>query len=133
MTTKAQRLAEAESILTDLGMPRAQLNERSSLCLLALLNLSTEKTWEQAESPLIGITPIMDWARDNFDKDYAPNTRETVRRQSMHQFIEAGICTYNPDNPQRPVNSPKAVYQIEPNLLPVLKSYGKDEFKKYLH
>lgn len=132
MTTKAQRLAEAESILTDLGMPRAQLNERSSLCLLALLNLSTEKTWEQAQSPLIGITPIMDWARDNFDKDYAPNTRETVRRQSMHQFIEAGICTYNPDNPQRPVNSPKAVYQIEPNLLPVLKSYGKDEFKKYL-
>ena len=80
MTTKAQRLAEAESVLVDLGMPKAQLNERSSLCLLALLNLSVKNTWEQAQSPLVGITPIMDWARDNFGTKYAPNTRETFRR-----------------------------------------------------
>src|SRR5579872_1342550 len=54
---------------------------------------------------MIGITPIMDWARKHYDKDYAPNTRETVRRHSMHQFVQAGIAVYNPDNPSRPVNS----------------------------
>jgi hypothetical protein len=66
----------------------------------------------------------MDWARDNYATTYAPNTRETFRRQSMHQFMEAGICLYNPDKPDRPVNSPAAVYQIEPNVLEVLKTFG---------
>lgn len=87
-----RRVTEALQILTSLGMPRAQQNERSALCLLALLDVTPQKTWRQAESPLIGITPIMDWARQHYHKDYAPNTRETIRRQTMHQFVDAGIA-----------------------------------------
>ena len=132
MTKKEKRLKEAHSILLDLGLPRQQLNERTALCLLALLDLTSRKKWENAAAPLIGITPIMDWAKAYFDTEYAPNTRETFRRQSMHQFIEAGICTYNPDKPERPVNSPKAVYQIESNLLAVLKTFGADSYKTRL-
>ena len=132
MTKKEQRLQEAHSVLLDLGLPRQQLNERTALCLLALLELAPGKKWKAADAPLIGITPIMDWAKEHFDTEYAPNTRETFRRQSMHQFIEAGICTYNPDKPERPVNSPKAVYQIEPNLLAVLKTFGTDSYKTRL-
>lgn len=130
--TKEVKLAEAYSVLVDLGLPRAQLNDRTALCLLALLDLKPKSAWEDCASPLVGITPIMDWARDNYDTEYAPNTRETFRRQSMHQFIEAGICTYNPDKPDRPVNSPKAVYQIEPNLQVVLKTFGTDSYKTRL-
>ena len=132
MTKKEKRLKEAHSVLLDLGLPRQQLNERTALCLLALLDLTPRKKWENAAAPLIGITPIMDWAKAYFDTEYAPNTRETFRRQSMHQFIEAGICTYNPDKPERPVNSPKAVYQIESNLLAVLKTFGADSYKTRL-
>lgn len=105
-------------------MPRGQQNERSALCLLALLNLTPRKKWAQAENPLIGITPIMDWARKHYRREYAPNTRETFRRQSMHQFVDAGIALYNPDKPDRPVNSPKAVYQIEPATRELLRSFG---------
>ena len=72
----------------------------------------------------MGITPIMDWVRRHYDKNYAPNTRETVRRQTMHQFVDAGLALYNPDKPNRPVNSPKAVYQIEPSALTLLRSFG---------
>ena len=132
MTKKEKRLKEAHSILLDLGLPRQQLNDRTALCLLALLDLAPKKKWESASAPLIGITPIMDWAKENYDTEYAPNTRETFRRQSMHQFIEAGICTYNPDKPERPVNSPKAVYQVEANLLAVLQTFGTDEYKTLL-
>lgn len=132
MTTKKKRLSEALSILVDLGMPRAQQNDRTALCLLALVNLPPKKSWADCEAPMIGITPIMDWARNNFSAEYAPNTRETFRRQSMHQFIEAGICLYNPDKPDRPVNSPSAVYQIEPNLLEVLKTFGTPRYKTRL-
>ncbi|CAK0780210.1 Type II restriction enzyme BsuBI [Gammaproteobacteria bacterium] len=107
-----------------LGLPRAQQNERSALCLLALLNLTPGKVWADAESPLVGITPIMDWAREHYDKKYAPNTRETFRRQTIHQFCNAGIALYNPDKPDRPVNSPNAVYQVEPAALALLHTFG---------
>jgi len=66
----------------------------------------------------------MDWARDHYDKEYAPNTRETVRRQTMHQFYDAGVAIYNPDQPDRPVNSPRAVYQIEPAALALLRTFN---------
>ncbi len=94
---RSRHLKAAHQILASLGLPRAQQNERSALCLLALLNLTPGKPWSKAENPLVGITPIMDWARQHYDKEYAPNTRETVRRQTMHQFCDAGIARYNPD------------------------------------
>lgn len=131
-TSEATKLAEALGILSDLGLPRAQRNERSALCLLALLNMRPGRQWSEAEDPLIGITPIMDWAREHYKKDYAPNTRETVRRQTMHQFMEAGIALYNPDDPGRPVNSPKAVYQIEPECLKVLHAVGSAKYQALL-
>lgn len=121
-----RRLDEALQVLISLGLPRAQQNERSALCLLALLDLTPGRAWADARNPLIGITPIMDWARRHYQKDYAPNTRETVRRQTMHQLIDAGAVLYNPDNPARSVNSPKAVYQIEPAALSLLRGYGTD-------
>ena len=125
MTAKNNRhIGEAHNILSSLGLPRAQQNERSALCLLAMLNLVPGKSWVQAENPLVGITPIMDWSREHYGKDYAPNSRETFRRQTMHQFVDAGISLYNPDKPDRPVNSPKAVYQVAPAVLTLLRSFG---------
>lgn len=114
----------ARQIIISLGLPRTQQNERSALCLLALLNLTPGKGWADAENPLVGITPIMAWAREHFGKEYAPNTRETFRRQTMHQFCDAGIALYNPDQPDRPVNSPKAAYQIEPAALALIRTFG---------
>lgn len=137
MTNPRQtRITQANQILMSLGLPRAQQNERSALCLLGLLNLTPGKKWVLAENPLMGITPLMDWVREHYRKEYAPNTRETVRRQTMHQFVEAGIARYNPDQPDRPVNSPKAVYQIEPATLELLRSFGtkawRDRLMDYL-
>ena len=136
MSNKKNHIETARQIIISLGLPRAQHNERSALCLLALLNLTPDKIWADAENPLRGITPIMDWAREHYDKNYAPNTRETVRRQTMHQFCDAGIALYNPDRPDRPVNSPKAVYQIAPATLALLRTFGTpawpDTLTKYL-
>ncbi|MGA3079753.1 MAG: BsuBI/PstI family type II restriction endonuclease [Terracidiphilus sp.] len=130
---KKALVGSALQVLTALGLPKAQQNERSALSLLALLNLQPRSNWSQAESPLMGITPIMDWIREHYQKDYAPNTRETIRRQTMHQFVDAGLAVYNPDNPTRPVNSPAAVYQIEPLALELLRSFGATAWKVKLN
>ena len=124
VSKKNRYIKAAHQILISLGLPRAQQNERSALCLLALLNLTPGKTWADSENPLVGITPIMDWVRKYYGKKYAPNTRETIRRQTMHQFCDAGISLYNPDKANRPVNSPKAVYQIGPAALALLRTFG---------
>ncbi len=110
-------------------MPKGQLNDRSALCLLAIAGITPQLPWSAAEAPLIGITPIMEFAGEHYmDEPYAPNTRETIRRQSMHQFCDAGIAIYNPDDPGRAVNSPKAVYQISPAALKLVRTFGTAEW-----
>jgi hypothetical protein len=132
MTDKNNHIEAAHQIIISLGLPRAQQNERSALSLLALLNLTPGKPWAQAENPLVGITPIMSWVFQHYNKEYAPNTRETFRRQTMHQFCDAGVALYNPDKPDRPVNSPKAVYQVEPAALTLLRSFGSAQWRDNL-
>lgn len=124
-----QKIDDALKILTALGMPRGQRNERSALTLLALLNLRPDGAWNVLHKPLMGITPIMEFTREHYGREYAPNTRETFRRQTMHQFVEAGIALYNPDEPARPVNSPKACYQISEEAFAVILTFGTDAWK----
>ena len=126
------KIEEALIVLKALDLPRGQQNERSALTLLALLNLKPDNEWIDAKGPLIGITPIMDFVRDSYGKAYAPNTRETFRRQTIHQFMDAGIAIVNPDQPDRPINSPKWCYQIEPDALSLMKSFGSKEWSKNL-
>ena len=127
---------EASKALTALGMPKEQTNERSALTLLALLDLTPNKKWSEAGAPLIGITPVMEFAAQNYGTKYKPNTRETFRRQTMHQFVQAGLVVENPDKCDRPTNSPDWVYQIEPKALALLLQFGNPNWpvalKSYL-
>lgn len=118
-----RNVADAIEILKQLGLPTAQQGEQTALCLLAVLNLQPNRKWKRAEEPLMGITPIIEWIATFYGKKYAPNTRETIRKSAMHTFVKAGIVVENPDQPERPVNSPKWVYQIEPTTLNLLRSF----------
>ena len=126
------KIKAALTILNDLGLPKQQQNERSALTLLSLLGLKPVGKWEDAIDPLMGITPMMDFFEQHYGKKYAPNTRETVRRQTVHQFMQAALIVANPDKPSRPTNSPKAVYQIEPSVLKLLRGFGKPGWKGHL-
>ena len=132
-------VAEAMAILRDLDFPREQLNERSAMTLLTLLRLDPRvageevrdrhspepsSVWRHAEAPLLGITEIMEYIRDHLGKKYAPNTRETIRRQTIHQFVQAGLVVQNPDDPTRPTNSPHNRYQVTPMALKLLRTFG---------
>ncbi|MEH2164966.1 MAG: BsuBI/PstI family type II restriction endonuclease [Nostoc sp.] len=127
------RIDDALQILTQLGFPRTQLNERSALTLLALLDLKPTDSWQLATSPLMGITPMINFMAQHYGKTYKPNTRETVRRQTVHQFLDAGLIVANPDDLSRPINSPKTVYQVEKSALDLLRTYDTDEWTKSIH
>lgn len=132
MTDREQRIAEAQKILQALNFDRERFNERSALVFLALLDLPPGRPWAEATNPMMGTTPIMDWLKDKYGKDYKPNTRETVRRQTLHQFAEAALILQNPDKPGRPINSPKWCYQIAPRAFQVVRAYGTPQFEDLL-
>ena len=130
--TAQQKIEEALAIIEALGMPRGQRNERSALTLLALLCIEPTDSWSEADRPLMGITPIMEYCRGHYGKEYAPNTRETFRRQTMHQFVEAGITLCNPDRPDRAVNSPKTCYQVSAAAFQAIRTFNTDAWQAAL-
>lgn len=119
-----KRIQEALEILQALGMPEAQQNERSALCLLALANIAENTPWASAAKPALGVTPIMQWVGTKYGKPYAPNTREAFRRETLHQFVSGGIAAYNPDAPDRPTNSRHANYQLIEETRALIATYG---------
>jgi hypothetical protein len=125
---KPRKVAEAQDILTALGLPSEQRNERAALTLLALVGLPPNKPWRGAANPLCRVTPIMEFVAKHYSKKWAPNTRETVRRFTLHQFEQAGLVLSNPDCPDRPTNSPKYCYQVEPRALSLIRKYGTPEW-----
>ena len=127
-----ERINEATSILRALGFPRGQLNDRSALTLLTLLDLGPQDPWSAVSDPPRGIAPMMDYFRDHYGKTYKTGSRESVRRRTLHQFMDAGLIVINPDNPARATNSDQTVYQIEASALGLLRTYGTSEWQANL-
>jgi hypothetical protein len=121
---RKRRLAEAIEVLTALEFGPRQRNETAAYSLLALLDLRPELPWADAQAPLLGITPIIEFVANTYGVRYAPNTRETIRDDAVKFFVEAGLLLRNPDDPNRPTNSGKTVYQIEPAALSMLRKVG---------
>lgn len=128
MSERDQRIAEARRLLEVLNFDRERCNERSALVLLALAQLRPADHWDTASSPMLRTVEIMSWLRDTYDKDYQPNTRETIRRFTLHQFVQAGMVALNPDDPARPTNSPRNCYQLTPRALELIRTTGTSAF-----
>jgi adenine-specific DNA-methyltransferase len=104
--------------------------EPTELCSIALADIQPNKPWNQATAPRRTITEMMNWFRDFYGKQYAPNTRETVRRQTMPQFVQMGLALENPDQPDRPINSPKWCYQLHQQARSLLQVYGSQQWEE---
>jgi hypothetical protein len=133
---RKRRLAETVGILTSLQFGPRQRNETAAFTLLALLDLQADAPWAEAEAPLRGITPVIHFIAIAYGVRYAPNTRETIRDDAVKFFVEEGLLLRNPDDPNRPTNSGKTVYQIEPTALALLRTVGTlewaDALQQYL-
>ncbi len=82
---KNNRIQEARQILIALDLPRPQQNERSALCLLALLNLPEKK--------------ILEEGRKSFDWYYTDN--ELDKRKLWKK-----ICSKHTRNSSAPNHAP---------------------------
>ena len=130
--SRKRKLTEAVETLTALQFGPKQRNETAAYTLLAMLDLRPDTAWSDAQAPLRGITPIIDFVAEAYGVRYAPNTRETIRDDAVKFFVEAALLLRNPDNPNRPTNSGKTVYQIEPSALAMLRKFGTSRWASAL-
>ena len=111
-------------------MPPAQHNPMAGMTLIALCGLTPDAVWSAAQRRRCTITKgIMDYLVEHYGTDYAPNTRETFRRQVLHQFVQGRVADYNPFEPNLPTNSPKAHYAVTQVVLDVVRLYGTKDWK----
>ena len=133
------KLTDAQQILSEFGLPKRQQNERSALTLLALSNLKESDNWKDAKKiskSVVGnktnakYEGIMRFIAEYYQKHYAENSRETIRRQTLHQFVQAGIVEHNPENPQLSTNSKDNHYRLSDAALNVIRAFGTKKFKE---
>jgi type II restriction enzyme len=122
------RRAEAKEVLAAMGMPIAQQNDNAIYSLLAFAALGPKTPWSAAQAPRLTPHEVIQFARERYRKRYAENTRETIRRQAIHQFVQGGILTRNPDDPGLATNSPRTHYALTDEALCVLRAYGSSRF-----
>lgn len=122
-SNRKQKLKEAKEILTALGLPPAQCNDRSAWVLLALASIKHNDSWSSASAPLLPTVEIMAFIRDEYGMDYKPNSRETIRRQTLHQFEQARLVDRNRDNPSRATNSKDNNYSLNQPILNIMAEF----------
>ena len=118
----------AQELLRAFQVDEERSNELSAMTWIALAALELGDSWSDASNNMYGTRALMDWIRDKCHTDYKPNTRETIRRFTLHQFDEAGLVEQNADKPDRPTNSPKWNYRITEPALTATRAFGTSQF-----
>jgi len=124
-----EKLNQAKTLLTKLGLPKAQYNDRSCWVLLALANVKPSDSWNQSSAPLLPTVDIMEFIRNEYGMDYKPNSRETIRRKTLHQFEQARIIDRNRDNPARATNSKDNNYSLNKPISDILAVYPNGDWE----
>ena len=89
------KLGKVRILLKDLGFPPAQQAEVAVYTLLALSQIKPTSNWNSATNNWIRIHDVIEFSREYYGKEYAENSRETIRKQCMHPFREAALIEDN--------------------------------------
>ena len=122
------KLEDAKEILKDCGMPVQQQNDISAYTLLTLAEVDPDMEWEQATNSWKRIHDVLEFTSEKYEKSYAENTRETIRKNCMHQFREGAIVEDN----GKATNSPNYRYRITCETLELIQSYNSGAYVERL-
>lgn len=122
------KIDEARSIIIALGMPERQQADLCCYSLLAMLNVGPDTAWSDATNEWIRIHDILQFTKESYEVTYAENSRETFRKQAMHQFRNAALIEDN----GKATNSPNYRYRITEETLGLVQSFGTDEWDSKL-
>ncbi len=122
------KVEDGQEILAALGLPPAQQTAIAAYTLLALADVGKRTPWADAKRRSMKIHAIKEWVAEKYRKTYAENTRETFRRQVLHQLVQARVVDINPDAPELATNSPRTHYALSEDALRVIRAFGAKSF-----
>ena len=99
------------------------MQNRDAPVFLALANIKPSDNWSSSTATLLPTVTIMKFIRNEYGKNYEANSRETIRRQTLHQFEQARIVDRNRDDPTRATNSKDNNYSLNRSILEILAEY----------
>ena len=118
------KLDQALELLKDLNIPENLQTELCAYCILALANLEEDSEWKDATNEWIKIHDIIQFLSVNYQKIYAENSRETIRKQAMHTFKYAALV----ENNGKATNSPNYSYRLTEETLKLFKTFNSEHF-----
>lgn len=122
------KMNEAKEILKQIGMPEQQCNDIAGYTFLTLTNQEEKSNWKDASNNWIRIHDVLIFTLEKYNKEYAENTRETIRKQCMHQFREGALIEDN----GKATNSPNYRYKITDEALELIQTFGTTLWKSTL-
>lgn len=115
-----EKIKTAKQILKELGVTEKQQNDLSCNVLLALANIKEDSQWTDAENSWIRIHDIISYLSENYNINYAENSRETIRKQVLHHFNNAAFI----ENNNKSTNSPNYKYRLTHEFLELIRTYS---------
>lgn len=109
-------------------MPERQQSEICCYVLLAMAGVKEKSTWAKATNEWIRIHDIIVFLAESYNKKYAENSRETIRKQALHHFRTAALIEDN----GMATNSPNYRYRLTSEALHLIQSFNKKEWKTEL-
>lgn len=120
------KIQDAKLFLKDIGLPEAQQSDLCAYTILALSNIKKKTNWIDATNEWYRIHDIIEYIRNNYNIDYAENSRETFRKTALHHFRIAALVEDN----GKATNSPNYRYRITDEALSVIRSIDTDDYGK---
>lgn len=121
------KLQETREFLKSIGMPIQQ----ADICcyvILAMSGIRSDMSWSQATNEWVRIHEIIQFANTYYNVSYAENSRETFRKQALHNFRTGALVE---DNGQA-TNSPNYRYRLTDETLQLIRSIGTNRWSLLL-
>ena len=118
------KLDDAKKLLKEVGMPVQQQTDIAGYTLLTLAGQKEKSEWSESTNEWIRIHDVLQETSNEYDKEYAENSRETIRKQCMHQFREGAIIEDN----GKATNSPNYRYRITHEALEMIRKFNSDSW-----
>ena len=115
------KVAEAKAFLKSFGMPDKQQSDIAAYTLLTLAHLKPTDAWNDATNAWIRIHDVLQFTSENYGKTYAENSRETIRKDCMHQFRQGALIEDNGEA----TNSPNYRYRITSESLKLIQTFER--------
>ena len=114
------KIEQVKKLLEELGVPKPQRKDSCVLALLSLANVGKRTPWADATNEWLRIHDILEFIEKKYKIKYAENTRETIRKDGIHHYVNAALVErYAPKT-----NSPKFSYRLTEEFLAVLQNIG---------